>query len=367
MKKLVGIIYGGQSVEHDISILTALQVYYALDKTKHDVELFYINREGTIIIGENLPDIEAYKNNDFKNVEEIIIYQKNNCSYYQPLNKRVKKAKNLDVLIVCVHGYGVEDGTIAGLLNFLNVPNTAPSILSSSIAQDKELTKIVLNHYNIATLPSQTIYEYEEVDFQNFNYPLIIKPASLGSSIGIIIARNKENLENGLKTAFKLQNKLIVETLLESYQEFNCACFKANGEYHVSLVEEVTSDNAILTFNDKYQESMAKRYIPALISAKSTTKIKETTKEIYQKLNFFGVIRVDYLYDKLTNQLYVNEINTIPGSLAYYLFSKDGISFTQMLEMLIKEALLRKEQDCHYNNRYITNLFDKRQTIGIKK
>lgn len=367
MKKIVGILYGGSSVEHDISIITALQVYQAIDKEKYMVEMFYITRKNKIIIGENFTDIATYKMQNFKNTEEIFIYQNEDKVFYQGIKRRTKHPKSIDVFLVCVHGAYVEDGTVAGVLSFNKAAYSSPSIKAAALCQDKDITKILLNHYQIPTLYHQVFWQYEKYDINKIPFPCILKPASLGSSIGIITIQNRENFEIGLEKAFKYENKIIVEPYLEKLQEFNCACFKSGEELVISLVEEVTSKNNILTFNDKYQSDKAVRHIPALISNELTDKIKGLTKKIYQLFELSGVVRVDYLYDTESGKLFVNEINTIPGSFAYYLFTKNGISFTKLIDLLIKEALLRKEQTHNYIQNYTSAIFQSQKIISIKK
>lgn len=368
MKLNIGIIYGGKSVEHEVSILTALQVYKAMDKEKYNVELFYITKNNQIIISSDLVNVECYKIKEFRNKAEIFFYQKNDDVYYRLLNKRTKREKKIDAFIVCVHGNNVENGIVSALLEFNNAAYTCSDNTESGILQDKDYTKIFLNHFGINTLPyvvfknniDKEITQLQEDIFM----PCIIKPSRLGSSVGIVFVEDKENFKNELKKALKFENKLIIEPLLKEFREFNCACFKYHNEYIVSTIEEVINIHKVLTYEDKYQNKDVKKELPALIDEALTDTIKELTRRIYKLFNLKGIVRIDYLYKD--NILYVNEINNIPGSLAYYLFTKEGITFTKLLDMQIKEALKDKQ-----NRNFITQehneILNKNNLNNIKK
>lgn len=359
MKKTVGIFYGGKSVEHDVSIITALQIYKALDKTKYIIEMFYITKNNEIVIGKALDDLSTYKENKLKLVN-VFFQKENNKTYYF---QKGKKKKQLDIVINATHGKGVEDGTISAILDFNNLAYTSCEVTESAILQNKAITKILLEYHKIPVLPFEIITN----ELIKTKLPIIIKPLSLGSSIGINIVKEKEELNSALKDALTYQNKLIVEPLLENNKEFSCAIYQINGTYKISTIEETINENNIYTFNEKYLNKEKKKMLPALISEELTKEIKETTKKIYKLLDLKGVIRIDYLYDKNTNKLYVNEINTIPGSFAYTLFEKEGISFRTLLDDLIKEALLNKERKQKYKEEYNSNLIKERGNIQIVK
>lgn len=359
IKQNIGIIYGGKSVEHEVSILTALQVYNNIDKEKYNTELFYITKENTIITASNLNDIDCYKNFNFKNKEEIFFCKENNKTYYKSIKYPKRKGIIIDSVIVCCHGYGVEDGIISSMLNFYNIPNTSSDTLESAIIQDKEYTKILLKQFNINTLDYKVINSTDISDINNIKeeliFPVIIKPAHLGSSIGINIANDKETFENGLKISLKYDNKIIIEPLLQNFQEFNCAIYKYHNDYIISDIEQIENINPIYTYQDKYESKEIKKQLPAFISQEETNKIKELTKKIYKLFNLKGVVRIDYI--KHNNILYVNEINNIPGSLSYYLFKYQNISFTKLIDHLIKQSFIEhnKKTTIEENHNNILN------------
>ena len=249
-----------------------------------------------------------------------------------------------------VHGKGVEDGTIQALSNLLKIPSTSSNILQSAISQNKAVTKKLLKLNNIRMLPFIELdkeYDIKKINKINetFNYPLIVKPTTLGSSVGIKTSHDKTELLEAIKQAKSYDNSVIIEEKLTNFTEYNIACFSYKGILNLSQIEEVKSTNEFLTFNDKYLDGGLKetakenRIIPANIDESLEKEIHSFTKTIYKALNATGIIRIDYLFDKETNKLYFNEINTIPGSLAFYLY-KD-YSFTALLDSLIKDAVYR--------------------------
>ena len=366
LKLNIGIIYGGKGVEHEISVLTALQVFKAIDKTKYNVELLYLTKTNNLIISSDLVDIEKYKENMFSNTAEIFLYQRNNQVFYSPIKKGSKIAKKVDCFIVCVHGDNVENGVVSSLLEFINASFTCSYNTESGILQDKEYTKIFLKHFGIDTLDYEifNINTYLTNHLGYNTFPCIIKPCRLGSSVGINIAHEKENFENGLKMGFKFENKLIVEPLLQNVREFNCACFKYHNEYFVSAIEEIKGIGSYFTYEDKYLTKELKKDLPAIIDLTLTEEIKSITRKVYELLNLKGIIRVDFLYHN--NRLVVNEINNIPGSLAYYLFAKEGISFTKLLDMQIKEAILEKQTRVFKDIEHL-EVLDKKHLNNLKK
>lgn len=353
-KLKIGIIFGGKSVEHDISILSFLQVYHAIDKNKYDVTAFYITKNNDILTGDSLYELETYQTNNFNKCKMITFIKENNLLYYYDL-KRKRKIDYIDLFVPVLHGAGTEDGTISAYLDFLNIPYTSAKHPISSVFQDKILTKAVLKELNIPTIPYISINKYTYNHhhlpklIENINFPIIIKPYNLGSSIGIKIVHSVEEATTHINEVFKLTDQIIIEKALTNYKEYNQAILKEISNYHTSLIEEVSSSNEILTFKDKYEQSnnetnQSNRIIPAIISEELSEEISTYTRKIYKTLHARGVIRIDYLYDVDNNQIYVNEINTIPGSYSFYLYDKLGISFTELLNKLIKNALYEHKQ-----------------------
>lgn len=342
----IGIIIGGRSVESEISLISGSQAYLNLDDTKYNKIIFYLDKDNKMYIGKCLENIETFKNNNFTNLEEVALRNINKQVYYYKM-KKPKKLYPVDVFIPVVHGYGIEDGTVQAYLDMFDATYTTSSLISSATIQDKTLTKALLDKYKINNVDYQILLS--EKDEITLEYPFIIKPAYLGSSIGIEVVKTKDELEEKLHNAFKYSNKVLVEKYIENYKEYNCAVIKNKDEYISSGIEEVLHTKDILSFIDKYEDnnkmsSSTNRIIPANISDELNKKIKDLSIYIYKIFNLNGVVRVDYLYDTKEDVLYVNEINNIPGSLSFYLFEPLNITFTKLLDILIYNAIYEKHK-----------------------
>ncbi len=348
----IGVIIGGRSVECEISLISGSQAYLNLDDTKYNKKLFYLDKTNKLYIGNCLENIETFKTNNYTDLKEVSLINKNNQVYYYIINKP-RKLYPIDIFIPAVHGYGVEDGTISGYLDMYNATYTSSDLIPSAVIQDKATTKAVLDKYNINNVDYQILLSNK--DEVKLDLPLIIKPSYLGSSIGISIARTYDELNEGINNAFKYTNKVLLEKLLTNFKEYNCAVIKNKEKYITSSIEEVLHTKDILSFVDKYEDNnkisdSSNRIIPANISIDLKNKINELSVYIYKIFNLSGVIRIDYLYDTQNEILYVNEINNIPGSLAFYLFEPNNITFKELLDILIHNAIINK----HHKNNLIT-------------
>ena len=337
----IGVLFGGISVEHDISIISAIQVIKALDKSKYQVIPIYITKQGEFLTGKRYGEIETYKNPLKPQKSEYVnLVRKNSECYLSYIYKKFKNGLKIDLILPIMHGKGVEDGNISGFLEILNIPYISSKTLGASIMQDKEYTKIFLKENNINTLEYQ-VFKNKKYEANNKEYPLIIKPASLGSSIGISKVNNDYEYEESINQAFKYDNKIIVEKCLTNFKEYSIALYKYKNELKESQIEEIKFSGDIYRFIDKYQSGTkveeTNHQLPAKISNEVKNEIINISKNIYSLLDLKGVVRVDFLYDNVTNKLYVNEVNTIPGSLGFYLFN---ISFKDLLDELIKECLM---------------------------
>lgn len=357
------VIIGGQSVEHEISLISGLQTILNLNNSKYKVFPIYLSKNNEFIYLKNIT-IDYFKKGLQKN-------KKTNC-YFKRINNNtylITKYKKhiIDCIIPVVHGKGVEDGTIQALTKLLKVPSTSSDILSSSIAQNKVITKKLLKQHNIRMLPFVEINQENNQKKINkllniYQYPLIVKPTTLGSSIGIKIIENKEQLISEIKYSKQYDKSVIVEQKLTNFTEYNIACFKYKNELHLSQIEEVKSNNPYLTFDDKYldgglkETSKENRVIPANITPALEEEILTATKTIYKTVGFTGVIRIDFLFDKDNNKLYFNEANTIPGSLAFYLF-KD-YSYTNLLDLLIENAIYEYHKEQTLITSFDTNILN---------
>lgn len=347
MKK-VAVVFGGDSVEHDISIVTAFLVMEEAKKNKLSILPVYVARNGTLYTGKALYKKENYeKCNGFKK------------GYF---TKKGKKAffvqgiihYEIECAILCVHGYGSEDGTIGGYLDTLQIPVAYGGVENAAILQDKYVTKHLLSTFDIPIVEGKklTKEEYFSDDFSlasfltDFSFPLILKPVHLGSSIGVHKCENIEDIERNIVSLFHLEDEVIFEKVVPHLKEYNVAILGDERKIWVSEIEEVNAQDEVLSFQNKYEEfsGIARREIPAKISSELKAKIEEYAKKAFLQLHCLGVVRFDFLYNAKTKKLYLNEINSIPGSLAYYLFEIKGFSFFELITKLMDIAHYRKNK-----------------------
>lgn len=335
----VMVIFGGKSVEHDISIITGVLTANVLDGVFNVIPV-YISKNGEWFYGERLKNLRFFKNENLKKCKRAT-FKTGQAYLYELKGNKVKGGIKIDCAVNCVHGVNGEDGMLSGVMQSLNIPLASPDIFCSSVTMDKERTKILLKGLKIKSLPYFTVLKAEgESDVidraKKLGFPLIVKPANLGSSIGIVVVKGEKELICGLENAFKYDGKVIVEKALTAFTEINCAvCF--NGErFLVSECEKPVTEGEILSFSDKYQKSVEREF-PAKIDDALSEKIKKISLEIYERCGFRGVIRIDFLLSD--GQIYVNEINSVPGSLAYYLFCDTFSDFSLLMEKLVKNAI----------------------------
>lgn len=345
MSKLrVGIIFGGRSVEHEVSVITAYQVIEAIDKEKFEPVPIYITKDGEWITGKSLSCISSFKS-AFPNIKGRQAFISPVLNDGLILKGLFLKKQPIDIAFPLVHGTFGEDGTLQGLLELSGIPYIGSPVLGSSLCMDKIASKRIFKSLEFPLIDwlwfernnwkenrEEVIKEIEE----KFPFPLIIKPSNLGSSIGINISENKDELIFSLDVCFEYSERAIVEKALSNAREINCAIL---GEEDVipSLCEEVLKGDKFLTYEEKYKKGKgmkgASRKIPADIEEGLTKKIQEMARDSFKAFGLRGVARVDFLLKD--GEIYINEINTIPGSLSFYLFEGIGIGFKELLTHLI--------------------------------
>ncbi len=352
--KNVLVIFGGKSVEHDISIITAMQVLSNLPSGYNFIPV-YIDKDQHWWLGDNLDKAETFL--DFSKK----VKNKHACSLVagssmlcEVKNGKFKKAQYIHCAILCCHGGNAEGGALQGLLELCKIPYTSPSYAPSAVCMDKVLTKLVLDDKEIKNID---FVDFSYSDFlenkkfyidkceRNLGYPLIIKPARLGSSVGIHICANREEFYNALEIAKEYDDKILVEQYLSGCKEFCCACLNLNDKLFLSQVNEV-SKSEIFTFEEKYLKNASK---PKKVNKSMEEEIKKSTAKIYKTLECSGIVRIDFLYNPKDSQLYVCEVNTIPGSLSFNLF--ENIKFSDLLSNLIESSI----QKNHNQNTLIYN------------
>lgn len=379
MKTNIGVFFGGRSTEHEISVISASQAMDAIDKEKYDITPVYITKEGKWFSGEALRDIS-----NFRNIPSLL----SRCEevYMRPVYGdqtlyRAKKpfmGKNhiakLDVVIPVLHGANGEDGTFEGILDSIGIPYAGCNTLSSANGMDKITMKMILQANGIPVVDyvwftdkqwySQRDNLIEQIE-SKLGYPVIVKPANLGSSVGIGKAADRKELKACIDNAQKYSTRIVVEDMIENLKEINCSVLGDCDEFKTSVCEEPFKTGDILSFDDKYKggtqgehgmQASSKR-IPADLPEDVSDKIRFLAGETFRVLSCHGVSRVDVMINADNGNIYVNEINTIPGSLSYYLWEATGITFAALMDTLVKLALKRTRENNMKTFSYDANIF----------
>jgi D-alanine-D-alanine ligase len=370
------VFFGGKTVEHDVSIVTAQQLIQNMDKTKYKPIPVYITRDGDWFSGEKLLNIEAFKKFDKgdKDVERVFIPANTRIKQlyrFNPKKTGMFKKENpvyspVDCAIIAMHGLNGEDGTLQGLLELSNIPYTSSGVLGSASGMDKILMKAVFKGAGLPVLP-YTYFERDafKADCEKIldkcesvlKYPMFVKPSNLGSSIGISKAHNREELKEAISVATEYDRRILVENGVEAPKEINCSALGFSDDVRASVCEMPYNTDEFLTFSDKYlnggkqqagMEALSRR-IPAPIPDEMTKRIEEMTVEAFKLMDCRGVVRIDYICDSELKELYINEINTIPGSFAFYLWEPLGISYAALIDKLIEYAF-KAAEDKKNNN-----------------
>ena len=362
MKIKVGVIFGGETVEHEVSIISALQAIKNLDESKYEIIPIYISKDRTWYTGHILLDIETFK--DFNNVKKyakkVTLYKKENSYLLQCTTGLFRKdITDIDVILPVVHGNNVEDGTLAGYLDTVGVPYVGSHVLGAALGQDKVAMKQIMASNDIPVVDYTWFFDNEYTEdkdkilknIKKVGYPVVVKPATLGSSVGITYVKSEKDIEEALETAISYDTKVVVEKAVENLVEVNDSVLGSYEYQKVSPIEEVMGEDEILSYADKYLGNAKKtgsaskgmastsRIIPARISDKLTNEIQECSKKVFRIMNFSGVCRIDYLIDSKTQKFYVNEPNTIPGSLSFYLWKEAGMKYSDLLDEMIQIAI----------------------------
>ncbi len=399
MKIKVGVLFGGKTVEHEISVISAIQAMGYLNREKYDVIPIYITKNNEFYVGEDIGKIESYTdiNSLLKNSQRIIMVNEGGrtqlIKYPQKLfSKGV--VDYIDIAFPVVHGTNVEDGTLQGYLKMFNIPYVGCDVLSSAVGMDKYVMKTVLKDNGIPVLDCKcytaNLYDEDSEKIVDeiegaIGYPVIVKPVNLGSSIGISKAENRSELFDSLDTAFHYATKVLVEAAVQNLKEINCSVLGDYETAEASECEEPVSSDKILTFTEKYigdgsakgakgakggvkssaggSKGMAtlKRKIPADITSSQRDEIRQMAVKAFKCLGCNGVSRIDFMMDTASGKIWLNEINTIPGSLSFYLWEPLGVKYPELLDRMISYALKREREE-----ESITYTFDSNVLQGVK-
>lgn len=381
MKTNVAVFFGGRSVEHEISVISALQAINAFNKEKYNIIPVYISKQGRWYTGDNLLEIRNYRNLDnlIKNSEEVFMRPEYGDYNLYKANTGLFSKKNpvvaeLHAVIPVLHGTNGEDGIFEGLLETIGIPFAGCNTLSSANGMDKITMKMILRESGIPVVDyvwftdRQWVSDREVIIKkveEQLGYPVIVKPANLGSSVGIGKAGNREELIQKIDNAEKFSQRIIVEHMIEQLKEINCSVLGDADDHQSSVCEEPIKTGDFLSYEDKYMggskgtagmQASDKR-IPADLPEATSKKIQDMAGETFRVLSCHGVSRIDVMIDEKDNSIYVNEINTIPGSLSFYLWEASGIRFDQLMDRLVQLALKRKRDTERKTFTYDQNIF----------
>ena len=383
----LAVFFGGRSVEHEVSVISALQAVACMDRERFNVIPVYITKSNDMYVGDAVGDIREYKNipSLLKKSKKVIMINDGRdvilTSYPRKLfgNTEIR----VDVAFPIVHGTNVEDGVFQGYLKHMGVPFVGCDVMSSAVGMDKYVQKTVLKDNDIPVLDClmYTLSDYrnvnkmvEEIE-KNLGYPVIVKAANLGSSVGISVAKDKNALFAAIDDSFRYARKVIVEHAITNLREINCSVLGDENDAVASEIEEPFKSKDILSYKDKYQSggkggskgmASVSRQIPANVPPEMRERIRDLAVRSFKALGCSGVSRVDFMIDADKNELYFNEINTIPGSLAFYLWEPIGTPYKELLNKMVDLALKRAREDEKLTFSFDTNLLSDNAFSGSK-
>lgn len=404
----IGMVFGGVSPEHEVSVISCLQAAAALDKSRYNPIPVYIAKDGTWYTGEKLLNIESYKDLDALRKEAVrVILDPGKFGTLDLVEARPQglfggraRRYRIDVMFLGLHGGEGENGGLQGLCETFNVPYTGSGVFGSALGMDKILSKMICRDQGIPivdfvwfTEAQWANHEEEWLDRceEALGYPVIVKPARLGSSIGIAKADDRNELDEAIEEALRYDDKIVVEYAVRKLREINCSVLGDPNEAIPSVLEEPvrTKGEEMLTFQEKYMRGsggdgskgarrgaksgnrpggMASldRIIPAPLSDEQTDYIRQLGVRVFQLFECSGVARIDFMIDESDGRVYFNEINTIPGSFSFYLWDPTGIPFDELTHRLIELARKRHREKNGRVRSYETNLLSAKSIQGLK-
>ncbi len=383
----VGVIFGGESVEHEVSIISAVQAMNKMDSEKYEIVPIYVTKNGEWYTGDFLKEIETYQDMNLlkKYAKNVVLYKRHGSFILQSKGFFRRIVKEIDIAFPIVHGTNMEDGVLQGYLKTIGIPFVGSDVCASALGQDKIFQKQIWESEGLP-IPEYTWFydsEYEENPEEVINkiekikYPVIVKPATLGSSVGIKVAHKKDELIEAIEDAISYDNKILVEEVIDNLVEVNISVVGNHDSQDTSVIEQVLTGNDLLTYEDKYiggskkasaSKGMlsASRKIPADIGDKLTKEVQDIAVRAFKSLNLSGDTRVDFLINSKKKKVYLNEVNTIPGSLAFYLWEPIGKDYTELLDELINIAIKDYKKRINKTHSFETNILSGYAAQGLK-
>ena len=385
MKIKLGVIFGGVSVEHEVSIITAVQAMNNIDTVKYEIIPIYITKDGVWYSGAMLKDIKIYNDMDLlkRYAKEVVLYKKDNQFILQSKGFFKKEVSDLDICLPIMHGTNGEDGSLQGYLETVGIPYCESDHYASVVGQDKIFMKQIWKDSGVPVVKFDWFYDidYETNPdkiierLEKLGYPMIVKPARLGSSVGISVAHDNQGLRDAISDAINYDSKILVEEMVQNLTEVNISVLGNYRKQKLSVIEEVGSDSDFLTYEDKYVGGSkgaskgivnTKRIIPARISDDLTDKVRDIAKKAFKALGSSGVVRIDFLIDKENNKVYANEINSIPGSLSFYLWDKTDKEYQDLLDEVLTIAIRDYKDKVNKTRSFDTNILKSFSGNGVK-
>ncbi|MCL2019244.1 MAG: D-alanine--D-alanine ligase [Oscillospiraceae bacterium] len=381
MRIKLAVFFGGKSVEHEVSVITALQAVRSLNPDKYEVIPVYIDKNNCMYTGVMTGRIESYSDIAMLKRQSIRVVPVRDgervflVKYPGGLGRKI--ISEIDIAFPMGHGTNVEDGVLQGLLQFLGIPYVGCDVLSASCGMSKYTQKVLLKNEGIPVLDcirikSADVFSDSEKVLklieEKISFPAVIKPNNLGSSVGIKIARSQAEAEDALEHASLFSGELIAEPVVSNLREFNVSVLGDRDEAEASECEEPIAAEEILSYRDKYENNAKgkdgktsglaslSRKIPADIPPELREKIRGIAIRAFQALGCSGVARIDFLYDNKSGELFFNEINTLPGSLSFYLWEPTGLKYPDLLDKLINLAIKRERENKAVNFSFDTNI-----------
>lgn len=382
----LGVIFGGVSVEHEVSVISAVQAMQAIDKEKYDVIPIYITKDREWYTGEILKDMDTYTDMDLlkRYTKNVSLINKKGKFYLQSKGLFKTIITELDLVLPIGHGTNMEDGTLQGYLQTIGIPYCESDIAASSVAQDKVTQKLVFQSKNLPMTAFTWFYDVDYTEDQEnilkecakLKYPVIVKPATLGSSVGINFAKDEAELKNAIEEAIQYDKKILVEHAVENLSEVNISVLGDYKYQEVSAIEEVTTIHHLLTYADKYMgnakdkpsKGMAGlgRKVPAKLEKKMQSEVESVAVKAFKAVGLAGVCRIDFLIDKNDNKVYINEINSIPGSLSFYLWEPKGKKYRELLDEIIKIGIKNYQDNSAKVHSFESNILEGYKAGGAK-
>ncbi len=388
MKIRLGVMFGGVSVEHEISIITAIQAMNSIDEAKYDIVPIYVAKDGTWYSGMMLKDMQIYRDMDLlkRYAKEVVLYKRDGRFILQSKRGLFRKdVAEIDMVFPIMHGTSGEDGNLQGYLETVGIPYCEADTYAAVVGQDKVFMKQIWQASGVPVVKYDWFFDTDYSKnpdriierLEKMGYPLIVKPARLGSSVGISVCKDVNELKDAIGEAINYDTKILVEEVVKNLTEVNISVLGNYQKQSLSVIEEVGSSHKLLTYEDKYVGggkgkgpskgmASARRIIPARISEKLAKEVNDIAVKAYRSLNATGVVRIDFLIDNKNNKVYANEINSIPGSLSFYLWNKTDKEYPELLDEIITLGVREYKNKNSKVHSFDTNILSNFSSGSIK-